>query len=60
MNLYRILYDVSPKYVQAEDFAAAVQAWKEHVKELWGDEYEGNEQPESVELIHNEPVILAS
>lgn len=57
MNLYLIHYDSQPFYVEAPDFAAAIEFWHAHVKELWGDDYEGDEQPESVALVHEEPVV---
>lgn len=60
MNLYHLQYDDQPYYVQAETVAWAVQSWKEHVKKLWGSEYEGTEEPQSVALIHDEEVIIQS
>jgi hypothetical protein len=45
--------------VEAPSFGEAVKVWRSHVKELWGMEYTGEEEPESVELMHEEPVIRA-
>ena len=57
MNLYLIQFDSQPYYVEAEDFPAAIEVWKVHVAHLWGDDYDGTEQPESVSLVHDEPVV---
>ncbi len=59
MNLYLIHYDSVAFYVEASDFSTAIEVWDDHVKVLWGDDYEGDEQPESAALVHNEPVIRA-
>jgi hypothetical protein len=57
MNLYQVLYDGQHYYVEAESFTAAIGLWKIHVSMLWGEDYDGSEQPESVALIHDDPVI---
>lgn len=56
-RLYHITFDASNFYVQARDYTDAIRLWKEHVAVLWGDDYDGTEQPESVSLIHDEAVI---
>lgn len=56
--LYLIQYDSVNYYAEAADLAKAVEAWKAHVKIAWGDDYDGTEEPESIALVHEEPVIL--
>lgn len=57
MKLYRIQFDSISYFVEAADLGQAVAAWREHVKVEWGTDYEGTEEPQSIELIHDEPVI---
>lgn len=57
MNLYLVQYDSQYYYVEAPGFSEAIDLWKGHVKKLWGDEYDGTEQPESVAHVHDEPVV---
>ncbi len=56
-NLYLVLFDGTHYYVEAKDFPTAIEAWKKHVMIEWGESYDGTEQPESVALVHDEPVI---
>ena len=60
MKLYRVLFDGRPYWVEAPSFGEAVKVWRSHVQELWGMEYTGEEEPESVELMHDESVIRAA
>ena len=60
MNLYHVQYDDQPYYVEAPSFAAAIVAWRTHVADEWGDDFEGTEEPESVAVIHDRAVIRAS
>lgn len=57
MSVYRITYDDQARIVEAADFGDAVKKWLEGMKEPWGDDWIGTEQPESVLLISEEPVI---
>lgn len=57
MNVYMVVYDITNYVVEASSFANAIEAWKEHVKVLWGEDYDGTEEPESVNRIHEHPVI---
>lgn len=57
MLLYLVQFDAQDYYVEAPDFPAAIELWKVHVAKLWGDDYDGTEQPESVALVHDEPVV---
>jgi len=59
MNLYHIQYDNQSYWVEAAKLAEAVEVWKLHVKRLWGDEYDDTEEPESIALVNDEPVIRA-
>lgn len=57
MNLYHVQFDSQTYYVEAGSFADAIILWGRHVSVLWGDDYDGTEEPESVALVHDEPVI---
>lgn len=57
MNLYHILFDWQPYYVEAETLGAAVTAWRQHVSVLWGDDYDGTEEPDSITLVHDKAVV---
>lgn len=60
MNLYHVQFDGQSYWVEAGDFGTAVILWKGHVKDLWGEDYDGTEQPDSVHLVHDEPVIRSA
>jgi hypothetical protein len=57
MKLYHVQYDGCSFWIEAESFANAVSAWKAHVKVLWDQDYMDTDEPESVHLVHEEPVI---
>lgn len=57
VKLYHIQYDGQCYWVEASCFAIAILRWKDHVRGLWGEEYDGTEEPDSCALIHDEPVI---
>lgn len=59
MNLYHVQYDGETYYVEAVCLGNAAKLWKQHVKELWGVDYEGTEEPESIALVHDSRVIRA-
>ena len=55
--LYRIQFDCVDYYVEAPDIKKAIDAWKAHVKLIWGDDYEESDFPESIHHIHEGSVI---
>lgn len=57
MKLYHIQFDGESYWVEAERFADAVTLWKSHIKVLWGEDFDATEEPESVHLVHDNPVI---
>lgn len=57
MKLYHIQYDGESYYVEAGNLPSAVGLWKLHVKGLWGDDFTGDEEPESIALVHEGDVI---
>lgn len=57
MNLYLVLYDGQPYYIEARTFPGAIDTWRQHVAEEWGEDFDGTEQPESVALVHEKAVI---
>ncbi len=57
MNVYQLQFDGEGYIVEAETMSQAIYFWRAHVQALWGDDYEGNEEPESCNLLHDEAVI---
>lgn len=57
MKLYHVQFDGTSFWIEAQSFADAVGLWKAHVFGLWESDYDGTEEPESVHLVHDEPVI---
>lgn len=57
MKLYMVQFDGQQYYIEAESFRKAIEAWRRHVAVLWEEDYEGTEEPESVALVHDDPVI---
>lgn len=57
MRLYRILFDAQPEFVEAADLGNAVRIWRQKKSVDWDDEYDGTEEPESIELLHDGPVL---
>jgi hypothetical protein len=51
MKLYHLQADGESFWVEAESFTAAIAAWRAYVH------YQANEEPDSVQLVHDEPVI---
>lgn len=61
MKLYRIMFDSGVFHVVAPSFGTAIETWQAWAEKHWGDEWNGDEQPESVELLDSEhPVIRAN
>lgn len=54
-----IQFDSNQEYVEAEDLPTAVKLWREKKAADWGDDYDGDEEPDSVALVHEEAVIRA-
>lgn len=60
MNLYRILFDGDPDFVEAETFAGAILLWRDNlIEENEPGDFDESVQPESVELVHEKPVLRA-
>lgn len=59
MKVYIIRFDGGASIVEAETFGAAVESWRAVKRVEWGTDFEETDEPESVELIHDEPVIRA-
>lgn len=57
MKLYHIQFDGQSYWVESNCFGNAIIRWQAHVKIEWGDDFTGEEEPDSVSLIHDEPVI---
>ena len=57
MKLYHVQFDGASFWIEADSYSNAVLTWKAHVKVLWENGYDGTEEPESVHLVHEEPVI---
>ena len=57
MKLYEVRYDGVTWYVEAPSFGMAIAAWEHRVACLWGSDYDGDEEPDSVTLVHHEAVV---
>jgi hypothetical protein len=59
--LYLVTFDGCPDYVEADSFPDAIDVWRANlIGENPPDSFEADVQPESVELLHEEPVIRAA
>lgn len=59
MNLYRVFYDGLPYFVEAPSFGKAIEAWQNWAAKHWEDDgWEGDEQPESVELLDSQHRVI--
>lgn len=57
VKLFCVMFDSDNDHVEAESFAEAVAKWKAAMKAEHGDDWDGNEEPESVSLVSEKPVI---
>ncbi len=58
MNLYRVIFDGEPDYVEARTFAEAIVLWRANlIEENEPGVIDHNEDPESVELVHEKSVV---
>lgn len=60
MSVYLVKFDGGSRIVEAESFGAAVRLWNGAMLKEFGGEDSGwteEDQPESVELLDEEPVI---
>jgi hypothetical protein len=57
MSAYTVQFDGQIRVVDAPGFTEAIAAWGDAMQIEWGDDYDGTEQPESVALIDDQPVI---
>jgi len=57
VKLYHIQFDGESYWVEAPTFRGAIEAWKVEVRERWGDDFQDTDEPDSVHLVHDEPVI---
>ncbi len=62
MKVYQIRYDGEFRVVEAPAYGAAVETWRKHLIAEWKesgdyDEQDENLEPESVELLNDDPVI---
>lgn len=57
INLYMVQFDGQQWYVESSDFGGACKKWLNAMRDVWGDDWEGNEQPQQVVLIDDKPVI---
>lgn len=56
MNLYNVVDSDRTITVLAASFEAAVATWRRYDESL--DQYEKGQQPTSVELIHNDAIVI--
>lgn len=57
MSLYLVRFDDMPTYVEAPTFSEAIALWDVHMAKEQGADWDGNEQPEEVVLVHDEAVV---
>lgn len=57
MSLYHVQYDGVSYWVEAVAFSHCVDIWKNNVRELWGSEFDGTEEPESVHRVSGDAVL---
>ena len=58
MNLYRVIFDGEPNYVEARTFAEAIVLWRANlIEENEPGDIAPDEDPESVELVHEKSVV---
>lgn len=57
MKLYRVTFDDQPTYVEARYFAEAIELWSCHMAKEQGADWDGDEEPEEVALVHDEAVV---
>lgn len=56
-RLYLLQFDGEHYYVEAATVADAIYAWMVHQRKEWGKDWDGTEEPDSVALVHERPVI---
>lgn len=56
-KVYGVTFDGQTRVVLAPTFGDAVALWLEAMREPWGDEWTGDEEPEQIVLISDEPAI---
>jgi hypothetical protein len=58
MKLYRVTFDGQPDYIEAYSFGGAVAIWRNHlIATNQPGDFENDVEPESVELLHEQPVL---
>ena len=55
--LFQVWFDGEQYWIESKDFTTAIEVWKKHVAELWGDDYDGSETPDSVTRMSEDAVI---
>ncbi len=60
MNLYIVQFDGQPDYVEAETFVEAIALWRAKlIADNDPGDFEDDVQPDSVVVVHDEPVVRA-
>ena len=60
MNLYHVQWDGGSRYVEAATFGDAVKLWREAMRDEWGDDLRPDDEPDSVALVDDQPVLRAA
>ncbi len=55
MRLYKIEYDSQDYFVEAPSMQRAIELWHGQVAIDWGNEYEGDEEVDSCQLVYDSP-----
>lgn len=54
--LYQIQFDDESDYVEASSFSEAIKVWHRYMAEEQGAEWDKEQQPDSVALVHEKSV----
>jgi hypothetical protein len=59
LKLFAVMYDGDNDYVEAETMRDAIAIWHAHMKLQNGNDWFGDEEPESCSLVIGKPVLRA-
>lgn len=60
LKLYHLTFDGQDFYVEALSMHLAQAIWLDAMRETWGTEWTGEEEPDQIALVHDEPVLRGS
>jgi len=60
MKLYLLTFDGQEYYVEATSMHMAQAVWLDAMRAEWESDWTGDEEPDQVALVHDEPVLRAA